>query len=332
MCPPQHIWKLVEILQIHPDLANNFTHLRLGSWTKTAQDAISEHQRNLTEQQWGDCLDILGRTYPRLDNFSRINMSDIDGFLSAGLAYLVALCPRLKMMSLGLNWVRLNPLIDKCFRNNGLAAPPPIQGWHEQVQTQLQARLVNLEIWEEDPLVRVDPSKKVPWPTAYITVLNFAQLKRLLVPYSRITQEPKDRRGVDAPRNRGLSGPLSVLPGCLEYLCVYYSQWSLSPAPAWLDNLLECPPSRLRHLELRYESNLQTTAWDFCIIRCGQSFISAMKRWKGGSAVTIVTTFGSWTNQVQHPTPKVRQRSVYEEGDLVTEIESRLAATFSGVR
>jgi len=200
--PLANIWKLACTLQERPDLAKSFTHMRLGGCTRATCDKINTAiekqclEAALDGAKWNAYCDTLVQSYPAVQGY-RLEMEKDPSGISFGVFALIAvLAPSLKALILhrdavdGVNYMR------NLLANNGTDSRVAIPERRQQASSLLKSRLESFEIWGEGQLLSAPHAMSNRNSTLsvlsaqYVSLAGFNQLKRLVVPFNRIVNEP----------------------------------------------------------------------------------------------------------------------------------------------
>lgn len=337
--PPRNIWNLTDTLRTRPDLANAYTHLQLGKLNQSAHDAIAKSFAGFSEclsyESWSDYREILTHTHPVGNDTERLlNPTTVDEYLSVGLAILIALAPRLKGLSVDTNAIDCVSTLSKTFRNKGgLHGPPTLgEGWQELVKGRLEAQLRLLEVDTSEHIlfktslaVNGGVGHEKCYEEMYLDLARFRQLEQVALPYWRIASEPRsfDWNGMGSTRSyHEYSKPGKLLPASLRLFRLDFVGYGAHFIPTWIDTVF-CDLPNIRHVEVRFEQNVLSTAWGMCgVAKIGEESLMTLRRWQA-SEISFATTFGTIKLRDVFKVPS----STFVLGDLTIAVERCLATT-----
>jgi hypothetical protein len=328
---PLNIWDLARTLRNRPELAKNFSHLRIGNLDSKVHRAIkTKLDKHLeTVAYSSNYRDIVLHAYQTSVDVPRaLAQEEVRGYLELALIVLFALSPNIKALSMGVRSWECMQLLSEVLVIDDIPNPAPLNGWHAKLKIYLQ-RLEKLEIIGEDFNDQM-PDRKfvdVDWS-------KLLRLQRLAVPLSELFSfDPLE----DDDSFRQLS-----LPECIHLIQIDVEWTQHWAAMAVVDHLIQSP-NGLRKIEVRLANDLLSTAWEISkrgishsrnerflggSLGTEQDWLRALKRWKGASP-PIEIMFGTakyedTLEEMCHLAPE----EGYKAGDLAAAID-RCVAMFS---
>ncbi|KAF2030879.1 hypothetical protein EK21DRAFT_88596 [Setomelanomma holmii] len=290
--------KLVNALRTRPDFANGLDCLEIGGLTKeTCEKLVAvkvEFEKSVSGPAWNAWYDLPRATYPGAADLATVaSMKTLSGFIFAGIAVAIACAKSLKSLKLKVNaidYTKLGFVLRSDDRGDRWTVPG-ITGYRSEVRFLLQSRLESMNIMQDDGVLRHDGGCDCccTIPTMYNQLGSFIHLKRLVMPFA-----------------------------CLE---IETSEFK------WLDELVTSFQTLL-DIELRFKTNLLSTAWTICTHFVGErETITVVRRWKQQSNTRITTVFGNakfndCVANIERKAPKS-----YDTGDLDRALERCLATT-----
>ncbi|KAH7081195.1 hypothetical protein BKA63DRAFT_486945 [Paraphoma chrysanthemicola] len=328
--PLLDLWKLASALLRRPDLAKLFTCLDIVGLRKEVCESLQAGRAHFSQivssRGWSACYERVRATYSGANDLRTVaEMKTLEGFIFAAFAMIVAHTPALKILKMTtgtLEYIQFG-----CVLGTAMDSPMSTPEYHGKVRFLLQSRLDAIEIIGDTSHLN-HRGKSVTCPpslqSVYFEVGGYIWLNRLVVPHQLFTKNMSNSIQRKYPR---LPFLLTGLPASLRYLRV---EWTDNPPLLHLTELdrILTSSSRLRQLELRFRTNLYSTAWDACQIPIKASVSrDILERWNGRSDFTLTTTFGCGKHtdvaqRIQREAP-----AIYESGDLESAIARCLATT-----
>jgi hypothetical protein len=312
----ENAWKLMAMLQNHPDLIASFTHLRLGPITESAsRDILESHSAARESSKKHEEHSISDADASSLCVFERMT-----ALLT--IAHSLKAVSMSAMSVVGFQSLEASRTLFDCHNN---PTTRPVNRSVEQARSNLHARLEEINI-------KADPCTVIP-PTSLImslTFSNLSSLKRLVIPYEGLFQRQWIHDG-GAVRctiyDLGKTEPHQILPPSLESLHASFDTYgTLYLDVQWFDKLMSDDVNflRLRKVQLQYPYNLISIAWHMCSRpSLAKKLLAALRKWQA-SRVNLTTTFGIEKLIVQNPRKATEH---FTPGDLITTIEKCLATT-----